>query len=55
MGMTEEAREARRQYKKEWARKNADKVKRYQENYWQHKAEQQAGQDEKETDPGSVA
>lgn len=39
MGMTEEAKEARRQYKREWNKRNADKVKRYNENYWQHKAE----------------
>ena len=43
--MTEQARKARRAYKKEWARKNPDKVKAQQERYWQRKAEQQQAQE----------
>lgn len=37
--MTEAAKEARRAYRREWARKNRDKVRNYQELYWQRKAE----------------
>lgn len=38
--MTEEAKAARRAYKREWARRNPDKVKAIQDRYWQRKAEQ---------------
>lgn len=38
--MTEKAKEARRAYQREWARKNPDKVKAQQERYWTRKAEQ---------------
>jgi len=37
---TEAAKEARRAYKREWARKNPDKVKAAQERYWKKKAAQ---------------
>ena len=37
--MDEKAREARRAYKREWNRKNKDKVKAAQERYWIRKAE----------------
>lgn len=37
--MTETAKQARRAYRKEWAKRNPDKVKVYQERYWQRKAE----------------
>ena len=36
--MTEQAKEARKAYKREWARKNPDKVKAAQERYWNKKA-----------------
>lgn len=36
--MTEQAKEARRAYKREWAKKNRDKVKAAQERYWTKKA-----------------
>ena len=36
--MTEQAREARRAYKREWNRKNRDKVRAAQERYWNKKA-----------------
>ena len=36
--MTEAARAARREYKKKWQRENADKVKKYQADYWNRKA-----------------
>lgn len=40
--MTDKAVEARRAYKRAWAKKNQDKVKAAQERYWERKAEQQA-------------
>lgn len=36
--MTEAAKEARRQYKREWNRKNRDKVRAAQERYWNKRA-----------------
>ena len=36
--MTEQAREARRRYKRDWNRRNKDKVKAAQERYWTKKA-----------------
>ena len=44
--MTEQAKQARRKYKNEWNRKNRDRVKRYQENYWSRKAKAAAEKDE---------
>lgn len=38
--MTDEARRTRNAYKREWNRKNADKVKEYQSKYWEKKSEQ---------------
>lgn len=42
--MTEQERalaaEARREYKRNWNRKNADKVKEHQERYWLKKGKQ---------------
>lgn len=37
--MTEQAAAARRAYRREWARKNPDKVKAQQERYWAKRAE----------------
>ena len=37
--MSEQAREARRAYKREWNRRNKDKVKAANERYWNRKAE----------------
>lgn len=37
--MTEKAKAARRAYKRQWQRNNPDRVKKYQENYWNKKAE----------------
>lgn len=36
--MTEQAKAARRAYKKEWQRKNPEKVKEYVARYWEKKA-----------------
>lgn len=38
--MNEAAKEARRAYKREWNRRNPEKVKAAQERYWTKKAEQ---------------
>jgi uncharacterized protein YvpB len=38
--MNEEAKAARNAYKREWAKKNRDKVRTYMERYWNKKAEQ---------------
>jgi len=42
--MTDAAKEARRAYKRAWNKANPEKVKAYQANYWQKKAEQTAGE-----------
>jgi len=44
MSMTEQAREARRAYKREWNHKNPEKVKAAQERYWNRKAAEQTQQ-----------
>ena len=42
MELSEKARELKREYQKEWRRKNADKLKEknreYQKRYWEKKA-----------------
>lgn len=52
--MTEQAAEARRAYKRKWAKEHRDKVKEHQERYWAKKAAQaaadQGGKDHGETD-----
>lgn len=40
--MTDAAKEARRAYKRAWNKANPEKVKAYQANYWQKRAEQSA-------------
>lgn len=45
--MNEKAKEARRRYKREWNRKNRDKVKAAQERYWLRKA----AENERAADP----
>ena len=42
--MTEAAKEARRAYKREWNRKNKDKVKAAQARYWERRAAGKAEQ-----------
>lgn len=44
--MTEEAKEARRAYRREWAKKNPEKVQEYARRYWEKKA-----QEERQNDP----
>lgn len=38
--MDEKAKAARNAYKREWNRRNPEKVKQYQSNYWSRKAAQ---------------
>lgn len=42
--MTEKALEARRAYKRKWAKDNPDKVRAQQERYWTKRAEQEQAQ-----------
>ena len=51
--MNEKALEARRAYKREWNRKNKDKVKAAQERYWNKKAAATA--EETQTDEPKIA
>lgn len=44
--MTEEARQARNAYKREWNRKNKDKVKHYQDKHWQKVADEKRAEEE---------
>ena len=48
--MNDAAREARRAYKREWNRKNRDKVKAAQDRYWEKKAQEAAAAAEISTD-----
>lgn len=41
--MTNDALEARRAYKRAWAKKNREKIKAQQERYWERKAKKAAG------------
>lgn len=36
--MTEQAREAKRRYQREWAHRNPDRVRLYQRRYWERRA-----------------
>ena len=47
--MTDEAKAARREYKRQWRKNNPDKVKAQQDRYWQKKAEE-AEQEMKQKD-----
>lgn len=52
--MNEKAKEARRAYKRDWYRKNRDKVKAAQARYWERKAaaaEAEAAQDQQADEP----
>lgn len=51
--MNEQAAAARREYKRQWARQNRDKVKAQQERYWTKKAAQQAAE-EQEVNPATA-
>ena len=55
--MDERAKELRRAYKREWNRKNRDKVKAAQVRYWERKAAAaaaaEAAQDQQTDEPGA--
>lgn len=53
--MTEKAAEARRAYKREWAKRNPEKIKEYQSRYWTKKAEAAASDPEGEQQRGGEA
>lgn len=48
--MNEQAKAARREYKRKWAQKNPDKVKAQQERYWTKKAAEAAKKQEQTDD-----
>ena len=39
--LTEQARQARREYKRQWAKRNPDKIRAQQERHWERKAAEQ--------------
>ena len=43
--MTDAAKEARRAYKRKWARENPDKIRAQQDRYWSKRAEADAAAD----------
>lgn len=46
--MDEKALAARRAYKREWARKNPDKIRAQQQRYWEKKAAEKEEQEKAE-------
>lgn len=44
--MTPEQKERRKAYHAEWRRRNKDKLAAYRRNYWEHKAAEQAEEEE---------
>lgn len=52
--MTEQAMEARRAYKRKWARENRDKIREQQARYWQRQAEKQEQEPAKEPAPAQA-
>ena len=44
--MTDKALEARRAYKRKWSADNREKVREYQDRYWEKRAEQEAAEQE---------
>lgn len=52
--MNEAAKEARRAYKRKWQRENRDKVRQYQETYWNRKAQEAAAAAQPAGDPAEA-
>lgn len=52
--LSEAAKRARREYKREWTKRNKDKVKAAQIKYWERKALQEKEVNEDECDEASV-
>lgn len=48
MTTTEEARKARNEYARKWRAKNKDKVKQYQDRYWQKVAKKAGNAEQQE-------
>lgn len=48
-GITEAAREARRQYQRDWRKNNPEKVAAIQARYWEKKAKEEKPADEQGT------
>lgn len=48
--MTDQAREARRIYKREWNRRNKEKVAEHQRRYWERKAAKMAAATQEESE-----
>ena len=46
MNLTEQARKARNEYRRKWAKENPEKIKAQQLRYWMKKAREQAAQEE---------
>ena len=44
--LSKEANAARNAYFREWRKKNPEKMKKYQENYWKKKAQEMREQEE---------
>lgn len=53
MEMTDQAREARREYMKQWRARNPDKTKEYARRFWDKKARETASERKKAEDSGS--
>lgn len=53
VSMSEEAREARREYMRDWRGRNPDKVRAYNARYWRKKAAERASERQKVEDSGS--
>lgn len=53
--MNDKAKELRRQYKREWNRRNRDKVRAAQERYWNRKAAAQESTETTEPDRAQEA
>ena len=53
--MTEEAKEARNEYYREYRKKNPDKVKKYNADYWIRKAKQAAGMGADKNEKGNYS
>ena len=56
--MTDAAKEARRAYKRKWARENPDKIRAQQDRYWSKRAEAdaaaaQAAREAQEAEPAA--
>lgn len=51
--MTDQAREARREYMKQWRANNQERTREYNRRYWAKKAEEAASERKKSEDSGS--